>query len=121
MSSCGEIPGIDCSPAELEELIKEVRLSPTLNHLLNCVAYLSPPLLSLCVTFVSLPHCSACSSTLSLDVHDCEVYKGALLAASYDVFFLQEDGCIIQASPEYWSQGSISGKTTFFTQFGMSL
>ena len=47
-------------------------------------------------------------------LHECRVYKGALLTtASYVVVCLQEDG--IQASPEYWSQSNINGKTTAST------
>lgn len=43
-SACGDITDMDCSPAELEELIKEVWLPLTLNHITT--VYLS--LLSLC-------------------------------------------------------------------------
>lgn len=47
-----------------------------------------------------------------LDLHDCKMYNVALLTTAYNAVLLQEEGCNIQASPEYWSQGSINGKRT---------
>ncbi len=131
-TSSGEMTDMDCSPAELEEFIKEVRLLLTLNHRLNHISHLSfSPLSHLFLdTFIAaqlfFSHCHTVLSPptlvapsmhlLPLDLHYCEAYKGALLTTTYDVVvFLQEEGCSIQASPEYWSQGSVSGKKTFST------
>lgn len=133
-TSTGDITDMDCSPAEIEEFIKEVRLLLTLNT--YCYLSFSPrhicthftlPWLprSFCVTFFSDNHTlpspptlvAPSLLTLPLGLHDCKVYKGALLTtAHFTTVFLQEEGRSIQASPEYWSQGSINGKTTFSTQ-----
>uniref|UniRef100_A0A3Q0R8P0 Interferon regulatory factor 8 n=1 Tax=Amphilophus citrinellus TaxID=61819 RepID=A0A3Q0R8P0_AMPCI len=40
-----------------------------------------------------------------------------LLTSYFIIVLLQEEGCSIQASPEYWSQGSINGKILLCTQF----
>lgn len=37
--------------------------------------------------------------------------------AEIEELIKEEDSCSIQASPEYWSQGSINGKMTLSTQF----
>lgn len=47
-NACGDITDMDCSPAELEELIKEVWLPLTLNHITNRVSFPSLCLSVLC-------------------------------------------------------------------------
>lgn len=136
-TSSVDITDMDCSSAEIEELIKEVRPFLTLNHCLPltsgpspssviCVSRCASLPLSLFVTFflsdyhtvLSPPSLFAQSMhTLPHDLHDYEVYKGALLT-TYCFFvclFVFQEDCSIQASPEYWSQSSINSKAYFCT------
>lgn len=83
--SC-DVTDMDCSSAEIEELIKEVRhffhLTPLRLALtsappssVTCVSRFSLLPLSLRVTFFSDYHtCAQCVHTLPHDFHDSEVY-----------------------------------------------
>lgn len=80
----GSMAEMDCSPAELEELMKEVRQPPT------APLTLSTPTLTSSPATWRFPPC----------------HRVTIL------FSLQEEGCHIQASPEYWSHSSLSSKSS---------
>lgn len=85
-ASGGNMADMDCSPAELEELIKEVRRPP--HPLLPPPSQRPPSRLHLPPGV--FPPCHRVSALISL----------------------QKDGCDLQASPEYWSHSSISSKSS---------
>lgn len=129
-TSSGDITDMDCSSAEIEELIKEVRPFLTLSLTSApspssgvCVSRCASLPLSFSVTFfIWLPHCAVSSNTFCTErahpptwsswlwsVQRCFVDN--LLGFCFFWFFVfQED---IQASPEYWPQSSINSKASF--------
>lgn len=139
VTSPGDITDMDCSPAEVEDFIKEVRFLLRVIHW-NKLTHLSPLFFS-ALSSVFLMNCTfyainlffvtfhfttlsylvqnllrSLCTPIDLQPHDYKMYSWAFLTRiqyfqCLFFFFLQEEGCSIQASPEYWSQGSINGKT----------
>lgn len=98
-TSSNDLRDMDCSPAEIEEFMKEVRQLLTVNiSTLLCVFY------HLSSTSVSSPPVVALSA-----------------GSHYNLVVLQDESCSIQTSPESWSQSSINGKNTLFNQFVFGL
>lgn len=84
--------------------------------------------------FSPLPHCAVSCSTSRTSrgshlLHSAwkpshfftavKCAKVLLITSYYIIVLLQEESCSIQASPEYWSQGSVNGKIILCTQFTM--
>lgn len=103
-TSSNDLRDMDCSPAEIEEFMKEVRQHLTLNISTHLFFYHLSALVSLFLPSVSSPPVVALSVT-------------AVSHYSVVVVVLQDESCSIQTSPESWSQGSVNGKLHFSSRF----